>query len=264
MDKCTTKRRSPVVRPKSGIGAIVLLILLMVSPPSLAKNWWETGASIIDSLTAGNDESSVTAGVLGSTEISAAFKQALQIGTENVTSQLGQSDGFNGDPLIHIPLPEQFQTVKSVLATVGMSAPVDDLELKLNRAAEAAVPKAGALFVESIKTMSFDDAMAIYQGPEDSATQYFKTRMSPELKKAMQPIVDSSLAEVGAVQAYDRVMGEYQALPFVPDVKADLTNHVLERALDGVFLYLGKEEAAIRSDPLRHTTDLLKQVFGGP
>ncbi|MBQ0798575.1 MAG: DUF4197 domain-containing protein [Porticoccaceae bacterium] len=247
----------------TGVKVAVLLALLAVAPASVAKSWWETGASIIDSLTAGSDKGDITAAALGSADVSAAFKQALQIGAENVTDQLGQSNGFNDDPLIHIPLPKQFQTVKSVLSTVGMSAPVDDLELKLNRAAEAATPLAKDLFLKSINSMTFDDAMAIYQGPEDSATQYFKSRMTPELKSAMLPIVDSSLAEVGAVQAYDRVMGEYQALPFVPDVKADLTNHVLERALDGVFLYLGKEEAAIRSDPVRQTTALLQRVFGG-
>ncbi|MEH6639281.1 MAG: DUF4197 domain-containing protein [Porticoccaceae bacterium] len=247
----------------TGVKVAVLLALLAVAPASVAKSWWETGASIIDALTAGSDKGDITAAALGSADVSAAFKQALQIGAENVTDQLGKSNGFNDDPLIHIPLPKQFQTVKSVLSTVGMSAPVDDLELKLNRAAEAATPLAKDLFLKSINSMTFDDAMAIYQGPEDSATQYFKSRMTPELKSAMLPIVDSSLAEVGAVQAYDRVMGEYQALPFVPDVKADLTNHVLERALDGVFLYLGKEEAAIRSDPIRQTTALLQRVFGG-
>ena len=104
--------------------------------------------------------------------------------------------------------------------------------------------------------------MEIYQGPEDAATQYFKSRMSPELKAAMLPVVDSSLAEVGAVQAYERVMGEYQALPFVPDVKADLSRHVLDSTLEGVFLYLAKEEGAIRSNPIKRTSDLLQRVFG--
>jgi hypothetical protein len=50
-------------------------------------------------------------------------------------------------------------------------------------------------------------------------------------------------------------------LPFVPDVKADLTNHVLEKAIAGIFLYLGKEEAAIRENPAKRTTELLKKVF---
>jgi len=67
---------------------------------------------------------------------------------------------------------------------------------------------------------------------------------------------------VGAVQAYDNVMKEYRSVPFVPDVKADLTNHVVEKGMDGIFYYMAKEEAAIRTNPAKRTTDLLKRVFG--
>jgi len=78
----------------------------------------------------------------------------------------------------------------------------------------------------------------------------------------MEPVVNKSLSEVGAVQAYDNVMKEYRSVPFVPDVKADLTNHVVEKGMDGIFYYMGKEEAAIRTNPAKRTTDLLKRVFG--
>ena len=75
-------------------------------------------------------------------------------------------------------------------------------------------------------------------------------------------MINESLAQVGAVQAYDLVMGQYRNLPFVPDVKADLTKHVTEKGLDGLFYYLAQEEAAIRSEPVKQTTELLKRVFG--
>ena len=48
----------------------------------------------------------------------------------------------------------------------------------------------------------------------------------------------------------------------VPDAKADLTDHVLDKAIDGLFLYLGREEAAIRRDPAKRTTAILRKVFG--
>ncbi|MEX1302978.1 MAG: DUF4197 domain-containing protein, partial [Desulfotignum sp.] len=93
------------------------------------------------------------------------------------------------------------------------------------------------------------------------ATQYFRKTMSPDLAKAMAPVVDESLSEVGAVQSYDRMMGKYADLPFVPDVKADLTDHVVNKGMDGIFHYMAVEEAAIRKDPVKRTTDLLKKVF---
>ena len=57
-------------------------------------------------------------------------------------------------------------------------------------------------------------------------------------------------------------MGAYSSLPFVPDVKANLTDYVIEKGMDGIFYYVAKEEAAIRRDPAKQTTDLLKRVFG--
>ena len=223
------------------------------------SGWLDKGASILKSISGEKETSDNTAG-----DISSAFKEALHIGTENVVSQLGRADGFNADSAIHIPLPKQLETVKSVLSKIGMSQSIDDLELKLNRAAEAATPKAKALFWDAITSMTFEDVQTIYKGPKDSATQYFKGKMTPALTQEMQPIVTDSLSQVGAIQTYDQVMGKYRELPLVPDIKADLTAYVLGKSLDGIFYYVAKEEAAIRENPLRQTTDLLKQVFGTP
>jgi len=57
-------------------------------------------------------------------------------------------------------------------------------------------------------------------------------------------------------------MQQYQSLPFVPPVEADLTGYVVDKGMDGIFHYLAREEAAIRTDPVARSTDLLKQVFG--
>jgi hypothetical protein len=104
--------------------------------------------------------------------------------------------------------------------------------------------------------------MSIYKGPDDAATKYFQSKMSQPLAETMHPIVEKSLSQVGAVKSYDNVIGEYRSLPFVPDVKADLTNYVTEKGMDGIFYYLAQEEAAIRQNPAKRTTDLLKRVFG--
>lgn len=143
-----------------------------------------------------------------------------------------------------------------------MSGIVDDLELRLNRGAEAAVPRAKRLFWNAIQAMTLEDVRTIYDGPKDAATQYFRGKMSGPLAGDMRPIVDQELANVGAIRSYDQMMGQYRAIPFVPDVKADLTQYVLEKAIDGIFLYLGREEAAIRENPVKRTTALLERVFG--
>ena len=199
---------------------------------------------------------------LPSAEIGAAFKEALHFGTEKVVAKLGSLDGFNRDATVHIPLPMEFKSAKLMFDKIGMGYLLDDLELKLNRAAEAAAPKAKNIFWQAITEMRFEDVMAIYQGPADSATRYFQSSTSEKLAAAMVPIIDQSLSEVGAIQAYEAVMGQYKTMPFVPDVKADLKNYVIDKGMQGIFHYIAQEEAAIRQDPARQTTELLKRVFG--
>lgn len=229
--------------------------------------WWDDAVSTVKSL--GGDEvveevvnSGLSSSGLSTEDISKAFKQALTIGSEKVVARLGQVDGFNADPSAHIPLPKNLEKVRKTLKTVGLSSYVDDLELKLNRAAEAATPVAKQLFIDSISTMSFDDVKKIYEGPEDSATRFFESKMTPSLSAQMQPIVNNSLAEVGAISAYDKVIKKYKDIPFVPDIKADLSSHVINKSMTAIFHYIAQEEAAIRNDPVRQTSDLLQQVFG--
>jgi hypothetical protein len=243
----------------SMVSGILAGLIIFTPQPVTAFDWMKTGKDILQKSTTGQ---STSIGGLTDSEIGAGLRDALKVGTERVVGQLGQSDGFNADPEIHIPLPENFQKVRSVLGSIGQSAMLDDLELKLNRAAEKATPQAKQLFWDSIKEMTVDDVNQIYSGPEDAATRYFQGKMSSPLTEAMKPIVSDSMAEVGAVQAYDAVMGQYSSIPFVPDVKSDLTTYVVDKGMDGIFFYLAKEEAAIRSNPVKRTTEILQKVFG--
>jgi hypothetical protein len=217
---------------------------------------WQQGASILNSVV---DEQRP----LTTEDIGLGLKDALKVGTGNVVVQLGSKDGFNLDPAIHIPLPKKLKKVQTTLDNIGLAYLLDDLELKLNRAAEVATPKAKALFWQSIRAMTFSDIMSIYNGPDDAATRYFQGKMTPALVREMQPIVSNSLSQVGAIQAYDRAIGKYQTLPFVPDVKADLTAYVIEQGMNGIFYYLAREEQAIRRNPAKRTTELLQRVFAG-
>lgn len=229
--------------------------LLGISSDALYAGW-------LDKLKEKIGEQDVTEQALGSDEVSDGLKEALRVGTETVVANLGATDGFNLDPAIHIPLPSQLDKVSSLLGKVGMDSMMTDLEVGLNRAAEIATPKAKELFVQAISDMTLDDAMNIYKGPDDAATQYFKSKMSAPLALEMTPVVDESLAEVGAIKMYDDAMKSYEAIPFAPKVDADLSEYVVQKGMDGIFHYLAIEEAAIRQNPAKQTTDILKRVFG--
>ncbi len=205
---------------------------------------------------------STSGGALSLNDITAGLKEALRVGAERVVGQVGAADGYNKDPDIHIPLPDSLKSVQSALRRVGMSGLADDVELKINRAAEAAAPQSKQILWDAVTNMTLDDAKAIYDGPKDAATQYFKQNSSGNLSNVIKPVVDQALAQVGAIASYDTMMGQYKSLPFVPDVKASLSDHTVRLALDGLFHYLAKEEAAIRDNPAKRTTELLTKVFG--
>lgn len=195
-------------------------------------------------------------------EVGRGLKEALTVGTDKVVGQLGQPGGFNLDPAIRIPLPGQLDKVQNMLAAVGMDALLTDLGTRINEAAEVATPRARELFVDAIRDMTLDDVMGIYKGPDDAATQYFRSKMSAPLAAEMKPVVDASLADVGAVQSFNKVVEQNDSLPFASSVNLDLGDYVVEKSLDGIFHYLAREEAAIRQNPAARTTELLKKVFG--
>ena len=235
--------------------AIALMSLALVfNSGTLSADWL---SKLKDSLGKTDKEQA-----LSTDEVGSGLKEALRVGTDTVVGNLGQAGGFDLDPLIHIPLPKQLDKAKKLMGQLGMDSMLVDLETKLNEAAEIATPKAKQLFMDAINDMTLDDVMAIYKGPDDAATQYFRSKMSAPLALEMKPVVDNSLQDVGAVQLFDSTMQQYDELPFAPEVDLDLGDYVVEKGMDGIFYYLAKEEAAIRSNPAKRTTDLLKTVFG--
>lgn len=238
--------------------AAILMTAVLSAAPVQSQSFLDRGRDLLKGLS-GASSSGVTD--LTTDEIAGGLRDALRVGSERVVATLGSADGFNKASDVHIPLPDTLKSVQSMLARVGLSGLADDLELRLNRAAEAAVPRAKKLFWNAIEQMTIDDAKKILNGPKDSATRYFQGKMSAQLAGDMKPIVDAQLSKVGAIAAYDNMMGQYRNIPFMPDAKANLTEYVLEKAIDGIFLYLAREEAAIRENPARRTTELLRKVF---
>jgi hypothetical protein len=199
---------------------------------------------------------------LSSNEITQGLKEALTQGSNLVVAQLGQADGFNNDPRVHIPLPKNLLKARDIASKVGLQGSFDDLEERLNRAAERATPQAKELFLGAISDMSIDDAKSILQGPDNAATQYFRNKTGVSLESAMRPLVDDALNQVGAVRSFNSMMAKYKTIPLAPEVSADLSGHVVDKGIDGIFLYLAEEEKAIRENPLKRTSQLLQRVFG--
>ncbi len=216
--------------------------------------------SILDKGSEGSSASSL--GGLSTDDITAGLKEALTTGSNAVVSQLGTSEGFSSDPAIRIPLPKSLAKARNLAKKIGLEGSFDDLELKLNQAAEEATPKAKALFLNAIQGMSVDDARGILSGPDDAATEYFRGKTGVDLQDQMRPIIDDALANVGAVTTFNNLLSKYNRIPLAPKVDADLTSHVVEEGSNGIFYYLAQEEKAIRENPIKRTSQILQRVFG--
>src|SRR5882724_8747066 len=140
---------------------------------------------------------------LSNSKITAGLKQALQVSTGKAVALTGKPDGFLKNEAIKILLPPKLQSVGKGMRMLGMGAPVDQLEVGMNRAAEQATPLAKQIFLSAVRKMTFDDARKILTGDDTAATEYFKRQSSADLTTAFAPIVHKSMQNVGVVQKYN-------------------------------------------------------------
>ena len=193
---------------------------------------------------------------------SGALRQALPQGASAAVAGLGRPDGFLGNPKVKIPLPESLQKAEKLMRKLGMGKRADELITTMTRAAEAAVPEAKELLVNSVKQMTLQDAKAILTGGDDSAPQYFKRTTSAPLAEKFLPIVKKATEKVKLAEKYNRYAKQASKLGLLDEKDASLEDYVTQKALDGLFLMIAEEERAIRKNPLGQASSLLQKVFG--
>lgn len=195
-------------------------------------------------------------------DASRGIRDALGLAAMNATTRLAQPDGFWGDGRVRIPLPGALGQTQRALAGFGMSGPLDELQLSLNRAAESTMPRAAALFVDAVRSITIADAIDIVRGPEDSATRYLRGRTETRLTSLLRPPMTQALTQSGAFTLLRAALREVGLASMTRDLRSEMIDFCTVKALDGCFLFIAEEERAIRRDPLHRTTDILRRVFG--
>lgn len=207
-----------------------------------------------------------TGGALTAAEVALGLKTALDNGVGNAISNVGVLDGFLGDNIVRIPLPKVLRDVQSYLAPLGADGILVDLQTQLNRGAEKAAPVAKDIFLGAVRNLTIPDAFNILRGPETAATEYLRGETSGRLAQLFAPIMETALNQTGALRLVDDVSSQLGAIPFAPklgaDARNDLIDHGVDFGLKGVFHYIGEEEKAIRANPAKRTSDILRRVFG--
>ncbi len=248
------------MKNKSIIG-IVSLILVFTSCSELMQ--------IAQEASAGNKP-------LTQTEIVAGLKEALIVGTNKSVKILGVTDGYYGDEAVKILLPPEAEVVMENIGKIpGGKELLDDVLLRINRAAEDAVSEAGPIFVNSIKEMAITDAIGILRGENDAATQYLRRTTYDKLFNLYSPKIEDSLdkklvGNISTSQSWNVLVIKWNEMANsmlgqvagLKPVDTELNEYLTEKALDGLFLKIKNEEQRIRKDPVARVTDLLKRVFG--
>jgi hypothetical protein len=195
-------------------------------------------------------------------EAGSGLKETLTYAASGAVSKLGTAGGFLNDSKVHIPLPDTLQTAKRAMSLMGKGQQFDDLEVGINRAAEAAVPKAKQLLINAVKGMSVQDAKGILSGGDEAVTQFFRSKTEVSLTNEFLPIVKATTDKSGLAKQYNNLAGQASSFGVVKPEDAKLENYVTKKALDGLFLMLGEEEKAIRRDPVGTGSALLKKIYG--
>ncbi|WP_299577660.1 DUF4197 domain-containing protein [uncultured Sunxiuqinia sp.] len=212
---------------------------------------------------------------LSTTEIIAGLKQALVVGTDSSVAELSAIDGYLKDEAVKILLPPEADMITNNLSKLpGGQQLVDKVITSINSAASDAAKEAAPILVNSIKSMSIQDAAGLLTGGDYAATEYLKRTNYDALVALYQPKIEGSLnkkiiGNYSAQQSWDEMTGKWNQvagtfvgqLAELETVETNLSAYLTQRALDGLFLKIGETEKNIRQDPAARVTDLLKRVF---
>lgn len=200
---------------------------------------------------------------LSEADAARGIREALNLAAQGATTRLGRNGGFWTVPRVRIPLPSLLERAQRSLQPMGMSGPLDDLQENLNHAAETTMPQAARLFGNAIRSITVSDALGIVRGGDDSATRYLRGRTETSLNGLLRPPMTTALTQSGAFTLMRSALRQVGMSSMSTELRTQIIDFSTAKALDGCFLFIAEEERAIRRDPVRQTTSILRRVFGG-
>jgi len=209
-------------------------------------------------------------------EVIQGLKEALITGARNSAEKLASQNGYYGDEIIKIYLPEEATVIVDNISKIpGGQQLVEDVILRINRAAEDAAKEVAPVFVNSIRQMTVRDAFNILRGEDDAATRYLRQTTYNELFNLYSPRIQSSVEKdlVGGIStqdSWDALTGQWNKfaaslagrLAGVKPVETNLGDYLTGKALNGMFIKVADEELRIREDVNARVSPILKKVFG--
>lgn len=209
-------------------------------------------------------------------EVSNGLKEALTTGARNAAGILAAENGYFGDEAVKILLPDEARIIVDNISKLpGGDRLVQDVVLRINRAAEDAAKEAAPIFANSVKQMTIRDAFNILNGADNAATSYLRQTTYNELYALYKPKIAASTEKkiAGSVSTKDSwvaLTGKWNTLANstagritnLKPVNTDLDDYLTKKALNGIFLKVEIEELKIRKEVSARISPILKRVFG--
>ena len=213
---------------------------------------------------------------LTETEVISGLKEALTTGAKNAAQKLAAENGYYGDLSVKILLPDEAKVIVDNISKLpGGDKLVDDVILRINRAAEDAAREAAPIFVNSITSMTITDAFNILKGKDNEATQYLRRTTYSQLYALYKPKIQAStekkiIGNYSTRDSWNTLTGRWNSLANsvagriagLKTVNTDLDDFLTTKALNGIFMKVEQEEYKIRKDVSARITPLLQRVFG--
>jgi hypothetical protein len=209
-------------------------------------------------------------------EVVGGLKEALITGAKNSAQRLSAENGYFGDAAIKIFLPDEAKAIVDNISKIpGGDQLVQDVILRINRAAEDAAKDVAPIFVNSVTQMTIKDAFNILNGADNAATTYLKSTTYNELYALYKPKIQASTGKkiVGNISTKDSwvvltskwntfansIAGKIAGLK---PVNTDLDDFLTNKALSGMFSKVEIEELKIRKEVSARISPILQKVFG--
>jgi hypothetical protein len=209
-------------------------------------------------------------------EVGNGLKEALVTGATNSAKRLAAENGYYGDEAVKILLPDDAKIIIDNISKIpGGDKLVQDLILRINRAAEDAAKDVVPIFAGSIKQMTIRDAFNILNGADNAATSYLKSTTYTQLYDLYKPKIQAStekklVANISTKESWTALTGKWNQvansvagrIANLKPVNSDLDDYLTNRALSGMFMKVETEELKIRKDVSARISPLLQRVFG--
>jgi len=209
-------------------------------------------------------------------EVVGGLKEALITGAKNSAGRLSLTDGYYRDLAVKILLPDEAKIIIDNISRIpGGEKLVEDVIIRINRAAEDAAKEVAPIFVTAVTQMTIADAFGILRGEDNAATMYLNRTTYNELYSLYKPKIQVStekkiVAGISTKESWETLTEKWNSLANslagrlagLNPVNTELDDFLTRKALDGLFLKVQDEELKIRKDVSARVTPLLQKVFG--